>query len=118
MSGKGLEAVGGGSQEFGGAGQVPVRVTGLGMPEPGRQDRQDRGRVGAGVVGVQHRGDRERMSKIMQAGSAEGGCRGQAGLVGQGTKDRVHQLREQSGASQGDQQSGTAGRGWEPVSLS
>ena len=59
------DAFGGGGEQFGGAGQIPVGVAGFAVPKPGGQQRQDRGGVGAAGVGVEHGARREGVSQVV-----------------------------------------------------
>src|SRR5688572_28477002 len=66
-------------QQFGGAGQVAIRVAGLAVTEVGRQPGKHRRDIEAGVVPADEGADRETVAKIMDPwpgwmASADAGC--------------------------------------------
>src|SRR5664279_5111542 len=78
-----LQPLGGCSQQFGSAGQIPIGVGNVGMPEIGGQDGQAPLGILTIAIPAQQRLDRKSVSKIVQARAATGIHSTQSNLSGQ-----------------------------------
>src|SRR5450759_4044724 len=78
-----LQPLGGCSQQFGSAGQIPIGVGNMGMPEIGGQDGQTPLGILTVAIPEQQRLDRKSVSKIVQARATAGIHSTQSNLSGQ-----------------------------------
>ena len=106
-----MSAFGGRGEQFGGAGQIPVGVAGLAVPEPGGQQRQDRGGIAAAGVGVEHGGDRKGVPQIVRPRAARTRSHWQPSLGYELPECLVNDTGAQPVTSGGDQQRRTSHRG-------
>src|ERR1019366_3309549 len=77
-----LQPLGGCAQQFGSAGQIPIGVGNMGMPEIGGQEGQAPLRVFAVAIPAQQSLDRKSVTKIVQARATAGIHSTQSNLSG------------------------------------
>src|SRR5260370_15843565 len=93
-----LQPLGGCPQQFRGAGQIPIGVGNVGMPEIGRQDWQAPFGVLTIAIPAQQRLDCKSVTKVVQARATAGIYSTQSNLSGQDVERPVDLAFVQSGA--------------------